>query len=351
MAGVQKGRDEEAAVLEAFGVNPSAEKIYLAMLKQPHAGTASLAAALGWTEESVKEALDELARLSLLRPSWEDPDVLRPVLPEVGLEILLTRQRAELMRRQHQIEEGQAAIEALVAEHSAHRAPGESAAQVEDLVGVDAVREALERISFEARYQLLTFAPDGAQRAEALVASRPLNQRVLERGIEMRTIYLTSARNDRPTAAHAQWLVEMGAQVRTVPVLPLRMLIVDRTRAVVPLDPSRTSAGACILHGPGAIAAMCALFEQQWQHARPWGGGQPRGAPDLTDQDRALLQLLLRGDTDEQAARRLGVSARTVGRMTAELMARLGARSRFQAGALAAEQGWLRPPPREAASP
>ncbi|MDQ7911472.1 LuxR C-terminal-related transcriptional regulator [Phytohabitans sp. ZYX-F-186] len=337
-------------MLEAFGVDPSAEKIYLAMLKQPGAGTASLAASLGWTEDAVKDALDELARLSLLRPSWEDPELLRPVLPEVGLEILLARQRAELLRRQHQIEEGRAAIEALVAEHNAHRAPGESAAQVEELLGVDTVREALERISFEARHQLLTFAPDGAQTAEALTASRPLNQRVLERGIEMRTIYLTSARNDRPTAAHARWLVEMGAQVRTVPVLPLRMLIVDRARAVVPLDPSRTSTGACILHGPGAIAAMCALFEQQWQHARPWGGDQAtRGTPDLTDQDRALLQLLLRGDTDEQAARRLGVSARTVGRMAAELMARLGARSRFQAGALAAEQGWLRPPPREAA--
>jgi DNA-binding NarL/FixJ family response regulator len=54
-----------------------------------------------------------------------------------------------------------------------------------------------------------------------------------------------------------------------------------------------------------------------------------------------VLRLLAQGDTDEAAARKLGVSARTVGRVAADLMERLGARSRFQAGARAGEQGWL----------
>ncbi|MDX2393770.1 LuxR C-terminal-related transcriptional regulator [Streptomyces sp. DK15] len=38
------------------------------------------------------------------------------------------------------------------------------------------------------------------------------------------------------------------------------------------------------------------------------------------------------GDTDEAAARNLGISARTVGRMMSSLMERLDATSRFQAG-------------------
>jgi DNA-binding CsgD family transcriptional regulator len=147
----------------------------------------------------------------------------------------------------------------------------------------------------------------------------------------------------------------MGAEVRTLPVLPLRLLVVDRSRAVLPLDPSRTSAGACIVYGAGMVAALCALFEQQWQQATPWGGQPGRGEPAPIDQapseqERALLQLLLHGYTDDQAARKMGVSTRTVGRMTADLMTRLGARSRFQAGALAAQQGWLMAGAAEAAS-
>jgi DNA-binding CsgD family transcriptional regulator/Mn-dependent DtxR family transcriptional regulator len=333
-------------MLEAFGVDPRAETIYLAMLRRRDAGTASLAASLGWSEDAVKAALDELARLSLLRPSWEDPAELRPVAPEVGLAALLAHQRADLLRRQHQLEEGRAAIEALVAEHAAGRA-GAADTRLDELVGLDAVREALERLAYETQHEVLSFAPDGAQTVEALAASRPLNQHLLERGVVMRTIYLTSARNDQPTTAQAHWLVEMGAQVRTLPVLPLRLLVIDRARAVVPLDPAQTSAGACVVRSAGVIAALCDLFEQHWQRAAPWGHppGQQAGrglpAPAPTEQERALLDLLLLGYTDEQVARRMGVSTRTVGRMAADLMARLGARSRFQAGALATQQGWF----------
>lgn len=54
-----------------------------------------------------------------------------------------------------------------------------------------------------------------------------------------------------------------------------------------------------------------------------------------------LLQLLADGAKDEAAARSLGVSVRTVRRMVADLMRRLDARSRFQAGILAKRRGWL----------
>jgi len=45
--------------------------------------------------------------------------------------------------------------------------------------------------------------------------------------------------------------------------------------------------------------------------------------------------------TDETAARRLGVSLRTVRRQMAALMERLCATSRFEAGLKAAQRGWL----------
>jgi DNA-binding NarL/FixJ family response regulator len=54
-----------------------------------------------------------------------------------------------------------------------------------------------------------------------------------------------------------------------------------------------------------------------------------------------LVMLLSQGHTDDSAAKRLGVSERTCRRMMADMMERLGARSRFEAGLLAAREGWL----------
>jgi DNA-binding NarL/FixJ family response regulator len=59
------------------------------------------------------------------------------------------------------------------------------------------------------------------------------------------------------------------------------------------------------------------------------------------DLRRFLLEALGSGAQDEQIARRLGLSLRTVRRRVAELMEELGAQSRFQAGVEAARRGWL----------
>jgi DNA-binding CsgD family transcriptional regulator len=292
----------------------------------------------------VRRALDDLRELSLLRLFQDDPHRLRPVFPAVALELLLSRRQADLQREQHRLDEGRMALQGLVAELARGRSAGGAG---EELVGIDAVRERLERLAYETRRDVRTFGPGGAQTAESIRASEPLNRYLLGKGVRMRTVYLDSARNDPSTSTYARRLADLGAEVRTVPVLPVRMLIVDDTYAVVPLDPDDSSVGACLLRSPGAIAAVTALFDHVWRGASAWG---QRAEPSpnstshsLSDQDRAVLYLLVLGNTDEQVGRRLGVSTRTAGRIAADLMTRLRARSRFQAGALAAARGWITP--------
>jgi len=60
----------------------------------------------------------------------------------------------------------------------------------------------------------------------------------------------------------------------------------------------------------------------------------------VTDQ-RLLLGQLAGGAKDEQIARALGLSVRTVRRRVAELLEELGADSRFQAGVEAVRRGWI----------
>ena len=329
-------------MLEAFGLSDAAERIYRVMLQRPTTGVAELADELGLAEPDVRAALDELGGLSLLRPSWEDPRTLRPVRPEVGLEPILAREQAELLRRQHRIEDGRAALAVLLAD-LANRRSIEQQSAVEEMDGIDAVRERLEMLTHETHSEVLTFAPGGAQSLQAPHAGRQLDQQLLDRGVSVRTVYLDSVRNDPVTTRYARWLTEHGGHVRTVPVLPLRMIVVDRAVAVVPTRPERSGVGVALLRNLGAVAAMTALFEQVWEGAAPFGEQRPRDGRGLTPQESALLRLMNQGDTDEVVARRLGVSVRTVRRIASELMARLGARSRFQAGVRAAERQWLAP--------
>ncbi|RKE21903.1 hypothetical protein [Streptomyces sp. TLI_171] len=209
-----------------------------------------------------------------------------------------------------------------------------SPVRTEPLLGADAVRVRLAELDAAARTQLLVVVPDDRPDRQ------PPAEDALARGVEVRALYLDSARAHRPTLDHAQHLVRLGGQVRTATALPIRMTVVDRHTAVLPLDPDRPDTAA-VLHGRGPVAALCALFEQLWQGAAPLSHARGRDGNGMTAQHYALLRILRSGDTDVVAARKLGVSDRTVRRLTAEALEVLGARSRFQAGARAAERGWL----------
>ncbi|MGW2374540.1 response regulator transcription factor [Kitasatospora sp. NPDC001683] len=73
----------------------------------------------------------------------------------------------------------------------------------------------------------------------------------------------------------------------------------------------------------------------------PAGRGAPKRTGGLSAQEARAIRLLADGLTDEAVAKRLGVSHRTARRLATELMERLGARSRFEAGVRAVQQGWL----------
>ncbi|MET7640374.1 LuxR C-terminal-related transcriptional regulator [Streptomyces sp. NPDC005438] len=287
-------------------------------------------------------ALDELARLSLVRTSGQYPGELLLVNPEVSLVSLLAHQEDELARRQQQINHGRLAISELVAEY-ADTVQNRRRVEIEELRGVEMVRAVLQDLTHGCVSEVMELSTGGGQSRATIEASRPLDQSAVDRGVTLRSVYQSSAGNHPDTVEYLNWLTRLGASVRLAPSLPLRMVIFDREAAVVPSNPDDTAAGALVLHGAGLVSALCALFEHVWEGASLFGEAP---APDretgLTSQARAVIGLLAQGYTDEVVARKLGISVRTSRRITAELMTQLGARSRFQAGVIAGERGWLR---------
>ncbi|MGJ5756659.1 helix-turn-helix domain-containing protein [Streptomyces puniciscabiei] len=327
-------------MLSALGIDVTAEAVYRALLDQPDWGVAEIAAQVAGTDSQVHAALDRLTELGLLRPRFSDASVLRPVGLDVGVQILLARREEEVRRAQEEFAAGQAAALQILEAEAAAAGTGH---RYEELSSIEQVQDRLERLARTCIRRLLSFHPGGAQPAAQLAASRPLDAALLARGVEMRTLYQDSVRNDQDTFRYAQWLTESGGQVRTAPVLPIRMVLFDDRAALLPVDPEDSGAGAVQFSGPGVITALSALHAAVWEQAAPFGVEPERaaGGDALTGQERQMLKLLGQGMTDEVVARQLGIGVRTARRMMASLMQRLGARSRFEAGRLAERRGWL----------
>jgi DNA-binding CsgD family transcriptional regulator len=235
---------------------------------------------------------------------------------------------------------GQAAVAALVAEYTDQTHTRAAAPEAEQVVGLDAIQHRLEDLSERVHEELLSIVPT-VQSPEAGETAGQNNAHLLARGVSIRTTMQDACRNDRVAAAYAKTLTVAGAEVRTAPLLPPRMLLFDRAVAVVPIDPADSGYGILQLTGRGVVALLVTLYEQVWATAVPLGASAVRDREGVTPPERELLRLLGHGHTDSSAAKRLGVSERTCRRIMADLMERLGARSRFEAGLLAAREGWL----------
>ncbi len=314
--------------------------VYRAILFHKEHDPVQLAKLLDSTPEEVEAALGRLSKLSLLAPSRDSPGRLRAVNPALGLKVLLQREQDELAWRQQQIEQNRAALAALAAEYTASGGT-ESLGGTEHLDNVDDIRIRLEALAESCVAESLAFHPVNALTEESIEAGRPLNERALARGVRFRSIYLDSVANDRVTKAHAQWMAERRSEIRTSPTLPMRLLIVDTTAAVVAGLPGQAQPSALLFSNPPVVHAMRALFEAYWEHASPLNTPADSHPGGLTAQERKLLQLLATGLTDDAVARALGIGVRTERRIVAELMDRLGASSRFEAGVQATRREWI----------
>ncbi|WP_314176430.1 helix-turn-helix transcriptional regulator [Streptomyces winkii] len=328
--------------MEFLGLGERALKVYQEMLRKPGAGVEEIADELGWDIDRVRSGLDELAEQQLVRPSWETSGVFQPVSPQVGLAALIARREADLTRFQNDLAASKVLAEQL-GDDFARSVRAEDSGDVERLVGIDAVRSRIEQLSQDCRKEVLSCAPDGAQTQANRQAGRPLNQMLLERGVKFRTIYLDSVRNDRDSVEYAQWLTGLGAEIRTLATVPSRMLVFDREFVVAPMDPEVSGSGALVVKGSAIAVAMHHLFALLWKEALPLtvGARLPKSEDEINGQERAVLDLLADGHTDETVARRLGVSVRTARRVTADLMSRVNARSRFELAVQATRRGWV----------
>jgi len=145
--------------------------------------------------------------------------------------------------------------------------------------------------------------------------------------------------------------IEHGEDVRFSERVPIKLFIIDRRLAFVPIqtvvdsegsDVAPDLVGALVIHPSGLLDALIALFESVWRDATPFARpGEHAASTDLDHQDARILGLMLAGLTDQSVANQLGLSLRTVQRRVKVLMDIAGVSTRIQLGWHAARKGWI----------
>lgn len=327
------------SMLQRLGLDRLTHMVYTQLIAGRYRDADELACHLGVPADEVRTTLERLAKLDLLRPCAGDLGEL--VDPRLALKALLLRQMSGIEDRLREFEEDRAAVMTLIDRYAGAR-PGGQESGLEYVSGRAAVTDRLHELSCAADTEWLAFLPDGPPSVSWLEPAQQWHRKVVSRGVANRAVTTDSIRGDTRLTLRAVWEAEPEFGVRTVPSLPVHLLLVDRSLALLPADPHDPWHRVVQITVPGVVEALNSLFERAWEDAVPLDSRGP-GLDEhgLSPREKELLRLMARGLNDEAIRRRLGVSLRTVRRIVAELCTRLGAASRFEAGYQAAKRGWI----------
>ncbi len=320
------------ADLVLLGLDERDARTYLVLLAEGTSADELVAKAIGEPVPAVRAsfaALNEAGLVSLV----DAGSTATPVRPGPGLDMLVRRREAEL---------GQARIAAVDAYESFLRsAGGEPVGHLIEVIGGAAVAERIRQLERGVREEIRGFdSPPYYADADA----NQIELDNLSRGVRYRVVYATGAleRADY-LAGNVVPGVRSGEEARTLPHVPVKLMLFDDDCAVVSqsLPDGPTDRSALLIRPCSLLSALTGLFEMCWRAALPFDVRDGPSGQHLQPHERRLLGLLAAGMGDDQAARALGVSRRTLFRYLEGMMARTGAANRFQLALHAARNGWI----------
>jgi DNA-binding NarL/FixJ family response regulator len=157
-------------------------------------------------------------------------------------------------------------------------------------------------------------------------------------GVRVRKLYRPGVLLNPSTAQHLATLRDAGADIRITQDDVNETIILDRRVVILAGDLSAGRRSYSVVSQPEVVSGVASLFEVAWRSSVELAVYDAE-LTELRSLAPRVLELLASGGKDESAARALGLGVRTYRRRVAELMAALGADSRFQAGVRARELG------------
>jgi DNA-binding CsgD family transcriptional regulator/DNA-binding MarR family transcriptional regulator len=324
---------------ETVGIPETEAQVYEALIPQGHSTVEGIAVRTGLTAPRIIRALNSLIDRGLVNKTPGRPARYFALAPSLAGSVLIAKREYELGRLQKHLNK---LDEAFQAELSTDRPPE----HIEKVEGAPKIWRAFVRIQRAARREVTAFdkppyfVPPGEHGDEGPNLEE---RRFLEAGtVGYRVVYDQESVAMPGRLANILDGIRRGERARVGSSLPAKLVIADKRIAIVSSTADFHGSVAYVIHPSSLLDLACGLFEATWDRAVPLNRTESRdGEPALDHRDRQLLGLLASGATDAVIARSFGWSIRTVQRHLHELMERVGARTRFQAGMEAVRRGWL----------
>ena len=324
-------------MLGALGLDAVEEAAYRRLVTLSSGSAESIASLEGLPHAAVSAALGSLEDKGLVARSTATPGDFVASPPALAIGSLIVQRHDEMRRAELELQR--------LEEEYRGAATSRGSTEVVDVVhGAQAVAQRFAQLHRGASEEVLALV-----RSEVAVVSAEENvdeKVALARGVSYKVVVERAAMEKPGFLDLIAESVTAGESIRVADTLPVRLLIADRSLALLPLAPTPgdSGSGALVIHPSGLLDALVELFDLVWKTARevaPAPSAGEEGSDDIDDLDARLLTLLLAGLTDQAIGGQLGISMRTVQRRVSALMERARVTTRFQLGTEAARRGWF----------
>lgn len=330
----QETEEAGAASLAAVGLNDVQARIYCLLVDHPGFSTVDIMRKLGGlSRREVAAALAHLTQLGLASHSAERDARYRVTPPDIAIEALINQRQGELQNAREAATNLAARARATI-EADAHEEP-----MVEVLAGRDAHRIVFAQVEASAQHEILEVERPPYILGGPIIGVPPEQATALRKGVSYRLAVAASTLEMPYRLAMMRDEVAIGVQVRVLPDVPVKYLLVDQRIAIMPLYPDEPARAMIVVRSPALIAALYELFESLWARAAPVYFSESSGElltrvskPEPVAGSAELIALLAAGLNDKSIADQLGISARTLDRRIEALLSGFDARTRFQAG-------------------
>jgi hypothetical protein len=328
------GSPGDLSPLSVLGFSAAQEELYRIVLRNSGASRQELAQLLARPVDSLCEDISRFAALGLVDLPG---DTVVALPPGQALLRVITEESRRLHSVSEQLESLRRLLPSLTAEHLSSQAPKGEPVTVEVLPPEEVI-DFIQSLLPTTTGDLLWMRPD-QWRYPSLAVRDSRVEELIRSGRRSRAIYPARVLEDAPEIVRAR--SQVGEHVRIVAELPLRIAVLGDTAAVIG-EPFGDSRGrALVVRQELMVQAMRLYFECLWEKAMTVPGLDRHAYAEPAGDRKLLLDQLAGGAKDEQIARALGLSLRTVRRRVAEMLDELGAESRFQAGVEAVRRGWI----------
>lgn len=319
-------------MLTALGATEAEDRVYQHVASALSATEDEIVRFTGLAPSRVRDALSGLEKRALATRTTDTPPRFVAAAPG-AVESMITDRLRELRTAQEELDQ---IAERYRSNYLVENAPG----AFEVVRGQEALRQWTVHMLTSARFEALNLVKPPIITIQSDEGMRPGDN------VRGRLIFETEALGTAGALEAIQRGLRDQDEVRVHTKLPIKMLAVDRSVALVPLAQRDTTPVGVVIRESAVLDSFLALFDYVWTAAVPLHVDNENSPPPamptaLSPNDRRLLSLLLSGLTDEAIAAHWGVSVRTVQRKVHALMKSANVRTRMQLAWQAARLGWV----------